>query len=64
MRLDKIEIVSAEMEELQRRIVSLYKADKCSREDDHYYVDPSKESAAIKRKSMDLSRALTEMRRP
>ncbi len=64
MRDNRIKIVIKEMKELRRRIDLLYKEGKCNKEYDYYGENPSKESSAIKRKSMDLSRALTEMRKP
>lgn len=58
MKKERLQVVKDEIERLSLRIEELENKIK-----DRTFIDPSKESSAVRRASMDLSRALTNLRK-
>lgn len=66
MHIDNVYKVEREAKELLRRLTVVVKAYKEKGADKHgyFYVDRSSDVSALRRQSMELTRALAKMRRP
>jgi hypothetical protein len=64
MTPDKMRAAMREAERFLRLAREAFKSGPLTRENGGEWFNPSKETGAVKRASMDLTRALADMRRP